>query len=157
MNASSDGTRTQFPLVSGLAARWLQTLAALSIAASALLVYATPAQAAKPRIAVSALGNTLRITFVAPRTSTLELRYFARAETVRQDGCSWKSTSGGKGGRVGEPVLINLSPSSRQGRTWCPGPLRLTVFMQRSLGGLVAKNATAQTFRLVGRVTYIME
>lgn len=144
------------PRLSDRRTRWLQMTLSVSIAGLACLALVGAAQAGKPNIKVDPLGNTLRITFVAPKTSTLELRYFVRAETTRQEGCSWKSTGGGKGGRVGEPVLINLSPNSFQGRRWCAGSLRITVFMQKAQGGLIARDATAATFKLVGRVTYTM-
>jgi hypothetical protein len=127
---------------------------AVSIAVFACLALAVSAQAAKPKITVDMLGRSLRVTFVAPATTTMHLRYFVRAETPRQEGCSWKSTVGGRGGRAGQTVIINLSPNSRQGGVFCPGAFRVTVFMQRAQSGLIARDATPATFRLVGRVSY---
>lgn len=112
------------------------------------------AQAAKPNIRVGQKGLSLRVTFVAPVTTDMNTRYFVRVETARQEGCAWKSTGGGRGGRAGQAVLLVLSPNSRQGRSFCAGPSRVTVFLQKAQGGLVAKDASAATFKLVGRVSY---
>jgi hypothetical protein len=128
----------------------------VSLLCAAVLAGAAHA-ATKPKITVDPLGRVLRVSFVAPSTTTLHMRYFVRAETPRQEGCSWKSTSVAKGGRAGSVVVVNLSPNSFQGREWCQDTLRVTVFMQRAQGGLVAKDATAQTFRLVGTARFSVE
>jgi hypothetical protein len=125
----------------------------LTVASACLVVGA--AQAAKPQVKVEqGVGRWLEVTFTAPATTTRDYKYFVRFETARQEGCSWKSTSLARLALAGQRVLVNVSPNSRQGREWCVGAGRVTVFMQRAFGGFVAKDATPATFRLVGRVGY---
>lgn len=120
------------------------------------LFLAVSAHAAKPPITVDPLGRSLRVTFVAPIITSRETRYFVRFQTTPQEGCSWKSTSIGRHGSPGQSVTVSLSPNRRQGLEWCAGIGRVTVFLQRSSGGFVAKDATAASFKLVGTVRYQM-
>lgn len=132
----------------------MKRLARVALVFAAL---ASTAHAAKPQIQVSQLGRSLNITFVAPATTSRDYRYFVRVETARQEGCSWKSTSGGKLGSVGQTVRVNIGPNSRQASDFCEGPSTVTVFMQKAYGGFVAKDATPATFKRVGAVRYVIQ
>lgn len=151
MHRPPPGLRRPRRLMSDRARRSLQVAACVSI-----LTFPVAAQA-KPNITVDTLGRSLQITFVAPRLTSRDYKYFVRYETVRQEGCSWKSTSLGRHGSPGQTVALSLGPNSRQGRVFCPGPGKVTVFMQRAQGGFIPKDATSSTFKLVGSVRYVIE